>query len=102
MHAVTVLANARLQDDLACHASPAELIVLPAVNPGNIPPTDFGHAGQLIRWALVAARTALTAAAPGPPALGMTPADRGWGSPDQTAGTANRRDQVTAAYLDGR
>ena len=61
VHAVTVLTNARLQDDLACHTSPAELIVLPAVNPENIPPTDFGHAGQLIRRALAAARTALAA-----------------------------------------
>jgi NTE family protein len=66
VHAVTVLANARLQDDLACHTSPAELIVLPAVNPGNIPPTDFGHAGQLIRLALAAARTALATEASSP------------------------------------
>ena len=35
--------------------------MLPAVNPENIPPTDFGHAGQLIRRSLAAARTALAA-----------------------------------------
>ena len=63
-----MLTNARLQDDLACHTPPAGLIVLPAVNPGHIPPTDFGHAGQLITRALAAARTALAAGAPGPPA----------------------------------
>jgi NTE family protein len=63
VHAVTLLTNVRLQDDLACHAPSAELIMLPAVNPGHIPPTDFGHAGQLITGALVAARTALAAGA---------------------------------------
>ena len=75
VHAVTVLTNARLQDDLANHASPAELIVLPAINPRHIPPTDFGHAGQLITGALTAARTALAAGASSPPAAGMTPAE---------------------------
>jgi hypothetical protein len=42
----TVLTNARLHDDLTCHAKPAGLMVLPAVSPGQIPPTDFGHAGR--------------------------------------------------------
>ena len=81
VHAVTVLTNARLQDDLACHASPAELIVLPAINPRHIPPTDFGHAGQLITGALTAARTALAAGASSPPA-GMTPAEMRLAGPD--------------------
>lgn len=63
VRAVTVLANARLQDDLARYAPAAELIVLPAANPDGIPPTDFGHAAELIASALAAARTALTAPA---------------------------------------
>jgi predicted acylesterase/phospholipase RssA len=66
VHAVTVLTNARLHGDLARYAPAAELIVLPAANPGHIPPTDFGHAGQLIRLALAAARTALATEAPSP------------------------------------
>ena len=74
VHAVTVLTNARLHGDLAFYAPAAELIVLPAINPGHIPPTDFGHAGQLITWALAAARIALAAGAPNPPAAGMIPA----------------------------
>ena len=74
VHAVTVLTNARLQNDLARYAPAAELIVLPAANPGHISPTDFGHAGQLITWALAAARTALAAGTPGPPAAGLAPA----------------------------
>jgi len=59
VHAVTVLTNARLHGDLARYAPSAELIVLPAANPGHIPPTDFGHAGQLITRALAATRMAL-------------------------------------------
>ena len=60
VHAITLLTNARLQDDLARYTPAAELIVLPALNPQHIPPTDFGHAGQLITQALAAAREALT------------------------------------------
>ena len=60
VHAITVLTNARLHGDLARYAPSAELIVLPAANPGHIAPTDFGHAGQLITRALTATRTALT------------------------------------------
>ena len=74
VHAVTVLTNARLHGDLARYAPSAELIVLPAINPGHIPPTDFGHADQLITSALAAARTALATRAPNPSAWGMTPA----------------------------
>jgi hypothetical protein len=81
----TVLTSARLQGDLACCAPSAELIVLPAVNPGHIPPTDFGHAGQLITRALAAARTALAAGTPNPPAAGMAPARLWLAGPDVQA-----------------
>ena len=74
VHAVTVLTNARLLGDLARYAPSAELIVLPAANPGHIPPTDFGHAGQLITWALAATRTALATGTPNLPAADVTPA----------------------------
>jgi NTE family protein len=67
VHAVTVLTNARLHSDLARYAPSAELIVLPAANPGHIPPTDFGHADQLITRALAATRTALATSTPHPP-----------------------------------
>jgi NTE family protein len=60
VHAITLLTNARLQDDLTRYVPAAELIVLPALNPQHIASTDFGHAGQLIMQALAAARTALT------------------------------------------
>jgi NTE family protein len=69
LHAVDLLTEARLQGDLACYAPSVELIVLPAVNPGHIPPTDFGHADQLITGALAGSRTALAALAPGPQPL---------------------------------
>ena len=87
VHAVTVLTNARLHGDLARYAPSAELIVLPAANPGHITPTDFGHAGQLITRALTAARTALAtdagrptgccAEAGSPSGQGSSPGQRG-------------------------
>jgi NTE family protein len=59
VHALTLLAGARLEADLARYAEFAELIVLPAANPEHVQPTDFDHADMLIRTALHAARTAL-------------------------------------------
>ena len=96
VHSVNVLTNARLQADLACYTHSAELIVLPAANPGHIPPTDFGHADQLITGALTAARTALAArkaidaktaldaGMPNPSTAGTAPAEM------QLAGAGNR------------
>lgn len=66
VHAITLLTNARLQDDAARYAPAAELIMLPALNPQHIPPTDFSHAGQLITSAQAAARAALTGQLPAP------------------------------------
>jgi NTE family protein len=59
VHAFTLLVGARLEADLALYADAAELIVLPAANPGHVQPTDFDHADILIGTALHAARTAL-------------------------------------------
>lgn len=51
--------GSRLEADIARYASEAELIVLPAPNPLQIQPTDFGHASRLIRDGLTAARRRL-------------------------------------------
>ena len=71
-----MLTNARLHGDIARYAPSAELNVLPAVNPGHIPPTDFGHAGQLITRALTVTRTVLAAGTPNPPTAGREPRAR--------------------------
>src|SRR6516165_109098 len=84
VHAVTVLTNARLHGDLARYAPSAELIVLPAINPGHIPPTDFGHADQLITQALAAARTTLPVRSARPADGGHSPR-RDVARPDQAA-----------------
>src|SRR6266571_2504527 len=84
VHAITVLTNARLHGDLARYAPSAELIVLPAANPGHIPPNDFGHAGQLITQALAAARTALTVRSARPADGGHSPR-RDVARPDRAA-----------------
>jgi NTE family protein len=62
VHAFTLLVGARLQADLARYATAAELIVLPAVNPDRIQPTDFDHASRLTTQALIAARAVLDVA----------------------------------------
>ena len=59
VHAFTLMVDARLQNDLASYASEVELILLPAVNPGHVQPTDFDHADELMAAALKAARAAL-------------------------------------------
>ena len=86
VHAITVLTNARLHGDLARYAPSTELIVLPAANPGHIPPTDLGHAGQLITQALAATRTALATGTPNPPAAAVTPAGLRPAGPDVETG----------------
>src|SRR6266851_5481813 len=84
VHAITLLTNARLQDDLARYAPAAELIVLPALNPQHIALTDFGHAGQLITQALAAAREALTVGSAQPADGGHSPR-RDVARPDRAA-----------------
>ena len=59
MHAVTQLFGARLRADLARYATAAEMIVLPAANPRQVPLTSFTHARELIAQALTAARATL-------------------------------------------
>ena len=76
----------RLHGDLARYAPSAELIVLPAANPGHIAPTDFGHAGQLITQALTATRTALATGTPNPPAAAVTHAGLRPAGPDVETG----------------
>jgi hypothetical protein len=50
-----------LADRPRCHATSAELIVLPATDSERLQPADLDHAGRLIGAALAAARTALAA-----------------------------------------
>ena len=84
VHAVTLLTNARLHSDLARYAQSAELIMLPALNPQHIAPTDFGHPGQLITQALAAAREALTVRSARPADGGHSPR-RDVARPDRAA-----------------
>jgi NTE family protein len=56
---VGLLVGGRLEADIARYARHAELIVLPAPNPLEIHPTDFGNASRLIRDGLAGARRGL-------------------------------------------
>jgi NTE family protein len=53
---VGLLVGSRFEGDVARYAGDAELIVLPAPNPLQVQPTDFGHAGRLIHDGFTAAR----------------------------------------------
>jgi NTE family protein len=59
VHAFTLLTAARDKVDVELYATAAELIVLPAANPGHVLPTDFSHAEELFDHALLAARRVL-------------------------------------------
>jgi hypothetical protein len=63
MRRVIRLVGGRLQADIARYADEVELIVLPAVNPRRVQPTDFSQSGQLIEDAYSAARGMLAAVA---------------------------------------
>jgi NTE family protein len=58
---VGLLVGSRLEADIARYSSDVELIVLPAPNPLEVQPTDFGHAARLIRDGLTATRRQLAA-----------------------------------------
>jgi NTE family protein len=56
---VGLLVGGRLESDIERYAGEVELIVLPAPNPLEIEPTDFGYASRLMRDGLAAARRRL-------------------------------------------
>jgi NTE family protein len=62
VHVFTLLLSARLQAELIRYATTVELIILPAVNPHHIQPTDFEHASGLIGQAVAAAGALLDSA----------------------------------------
>jgi NTE family protein len=66
---IGLLVGRRFEHDLRRYAADAELIVLPAPNPLQVQPTDFGQAGRLISDGFAAARQRLAqplrAASPG-------------------------------------
>jgi NTE family protein len=62
IHGLSLLIDRRFESDLARYSQVAELIVLPAHNQTNVPPTNFDHTSRLIGEALSDARTFLTRA----------------------------------------
>jgi NTE family protein len=58
---VQLLVGRRLEHDIARYSALAELVILPAPNPLDVQPTDFGHASRLIEDAREAAHGRLSA-----------------------------------------
>ncbi|HJS92894.1 MAG TPA: patatin-like phospholipase family protein [Solirubrobacteraceae bacterium] len=68
LHAISLLTQRRLIDDIARHRGDARLIVLPPPCPLSVQPIDFAHADELVDRALADARRFLdTGIAKGPP-----------------------------------
>ena len=59
LHALSLLTQRRLVDDIERHRDDARVIVLPPPCPLAIPPTDFAHADELVGRALRDARAFL-------------------------------------------
>jgi NTE family protein len=59
LHAISLLTQRRLTDDIERHRDSADLIVLPPPCPLGTQPIDFGHAEALIARALTGARAFL-------------------------------------------
>jgi NTE family protein len=59
VHAITLLINQRLVQDIEAFSQEAELIVLPPPCPLDVLPSEFSHAGELIEQAYELASTAL-------------------------------------------
>jgi NTE family protein len=59
IHGVQLLVDSRLEADIARYSPAAELVVLPAPNPGWVQPTSFEHSDRLMLGARFAAQAAL-------------------------------------------
>jgi NTE family protein len=59
MHGLSLMTERRLQEDIARYSDDVDLIVLPAPNALHVQPSNFVHAGRLIRDAYSAARQRL-------------------------------------------
>jgi NTE family protein len=75
VYGLSLLMGSRLEADIARYQDDAELIVLPASNPGRVQPTDFDHSSRLTASAHAAAEKALAhtsgLAPPFAPAAGL-------------------------------
>jgi NTE family protein len=56
---IGLVVGSRLEADMARYSNEADLIMFPAPNPLDVQPTDFDHAGRLIRDGLAAGRQRL-------------------------------------------
>ena len=82
LHAISLLTQRRLIDDIEHHRGEARLIVLPPPCPLTIQPIDFGHAKDLIERALYEAREFLEGGGEDQPPIRMRMHQHGGASAD--------------------
>lgn len=88
LHAISLLTQRRLSEDIERHRDDARLIVLPPPCPLTTQPIDFGHAGELIARALADARAFLEAGGEDRPPIRMRVHRHRTGAGDDFAGPA--------------
>jgi NTE family protein len=71
LHALSLITQRRLIDDIERHKDRAKLVVLPPPCPLSIQPVDFGHAARLIDRAHADARAFFDAGGAGRPPIRM-------------------------------
>ena len=75
LHAISLLTQRRLADDIERHRGDAQLIVLPPPCPLRIQPIDFDHADELIRRGAQEARRFFREGGVDRPSITMRPDD---------------------------
>ena len=91
LHAISILTQRRLIDDIERHRGDAELVVLPPPCPLETEPIDFDHADELIARSLAGARRFLEDGGEDRPAIHMRMHRHGTGR----AGPASRSGALT-------
>jgi NTE family protein len=92
LHAISLLTQRRLIDDVEQHRKHAQLVVLPPPCPLHTQPIDFNHAHELIERALTDAREFLDGGGEERPPIRMRVHRHG----STTADTAQQRDKAAA------
>jgi NTE family protein len=90
LHALSLLMQRRLIEDIEIHRDATKLVVLPPPCPLSIQPIDFGHAGALIDQAYADAGEFLDSGGAERPPIRMRMHDHGR-PPSTTAGRRRRR-----------
>jgi len=98
LHAISLLTQRRLIDDIARHRRHAKLIVLPPPCPLGIQPIDFDHADDLIARSLAGARTFLDGGGEDRPPIQMRMHRHGTATPLRPSAPPDHRARAASEH----